>query len=303
MAFTTIQKQSIDEALGSFAENTLFAVRSSSPEEDLEGSSFAGGYETILGVKQTYIESAIKKAFASCLDYRVAVYKKENGFNSKDPKIAVIIQEQIPSDVAGVGFSLNPVSNNYDEAVFNANFGLGETVVAGLATPDTYIVDKNTLYIKGQQLGKKELGIYLEENGGTKEKVLKPATEFALNKNQIVALTKLIKDVEAFYQKPIDIEWAFAKSELYLLQARPITAYVPLPQDMKTKPNEKKRLYLDVTISIQGVYEPLSVAGMSFFKIIMRNVGEALFLRDITKDVTTTVPWVSGNRFFSCGGR
>src|SRR5215467_4768608 len=130
--FTEAQEKILTEALRKFDTDALFAVRSSSPQEDLEGASFAGGYETVLGVKVTEIESAVRKAFASCLDYRIVVYKRERGIDWKSPLIAVVVQQQIASEIAGVGFSLNPVTNNYDEAVINSNWGLGETVVSGL---------------------------------------------------------------------------------------------------------------------------------------------------------------------------
>src|SRR5205085_164201 len=126
-----------------------------------------------------------KKAFVSCLDYRVVVYKKENGFKIDEPKIAVIIQEQIGSEVAGVGFSLNPVTNNYDEAVITANWGLGESVVKGITTPDTFTVNKNTLKITGKQLGDKAKSIWLQENGGTEEKNVNRNDEYALKDSQI----------------------------------------------------------------------------------------------------------------------
>jgi phosphoenolpyruvate synthase/pyruvate phosphate dikinase len=139
--FSESQKKELDEILQKQDDSKLFAVRSSSPNEDLEGASFAGGYETVLGVKLEKLNDAIKKAFVSCLDYRVVVYKKQNGFEINDPKIAVIVQEQIDSEVSGVGFSINPVTNNYDEAVFNSNWGQGETVVSGIVSPDIFVVD------------------------------------------------------------------------------------------------------------------------------------------------------------------
>ncbi len=84
----------------------------------------------------------MRYCFASSLDERVFVYKREHGFDVLSPRIAVVVQQQIDSEVAGVGFSLNPLTNDYDEAVIDANWGLGESVVAGLATPDHFIVDK-----------------------------------------------------------------------------------------------------------------------------------------------------------------
>src|SRR5262245_28046514 len=117
--FSTLQQDAIDGAMASFGNTSIFAVRSSSPEEDIEGTSFAGGYETILGVTRETMLDAVRRAFASCLDIRIVTYKKEHGFDITNPKIAIVVQEQIASEVSGVGFSLNPVTNNYDEAVFN----------------------------------------------------------------------------------------------------------------------------------------------------------------------------------------
>ncbi|MFH1854826.1 MAG: PEP/pyruvate-binding domain-containing protein [bacterium] len=296
--FANEQQQELSKNLEHYGKEVLFAVRSSSPEEDLEGSSFAGGYETVLGVTSKNMENAIKRAFASCLDYRVAVYKRQNGFDIKDPKIAVVVQQQIGSDIAGVGFSLNPVTNNYDDAVFNSNWGLGETVVAGTATPDTFIVDKISLKIKDRTLGKKETSIWLLQSGGTQEKSSYRSTELTLSDAQIIELVELIKKVEKLYKKPMDIEWAYSQGKLYLLQARPISVYVPLSSVMTTQPGESKRLYIDFTISTQGIEQPTSVVGTSFFQTFFTIVGKIIFWRDITRNIATAIPWVENGRVY-----
>src|SRR5258706_3405780 len=285
LSLTKSQKEELAEALNKYDEKTLWAVRSSSPEEDLEGSSFAGGYESILGVATRDIKDALKKAFASSLDYRVAVYKKENGLDITDPKIAVIVQVQIASETAGVGFSLNPVTNNYDEAIFNSNFGLGETVVSGIVTPDTFTVNKTDLKIKEKLLGKKEHAIFLTPTGKKSEKKDSKENKFSLSDSQVIELTKLIIRVENLYQKPIDIEWAYADNKLYLLQARPITTYIPLSSELITKPGEKKRLYVDMASTIQGLYQPISTSGTSFFTLIIGRIEKILFLREMTNDI------------------
>ena len=137
------------------------AVRSSAPEEDLEGASFAGGYLSIMGVTRQTLEDAVRQAFSSCLDHRVYVYKKMRVFDPFDPKIAIVVQKQIASEIAGVGFSLNPLTNDFDEAVINSNWGLGETVVAGLSTPDSFIVDKVSLKTVETTLGSKQTSLWL----------------------------------------------------------------------------------------------------------------------------------------------
>jgi pyruvate,water dikinase len=274
LTFSEAQSLTIAESLQAFGQEALFAVRSSSPEEDLEGASFAGGYETILGVHRSSVHSAVLRAFASCLDFRVAAYKKEHGFDASNPKIAVVVQEQIASAVAGVGFSINPLTNNFDEVVINANFGLGETVVGGLATPDTFVRNKLTGEITQKVAGGKETSIWLEANGGTIEKPAANRQELSLNDEQIKQLSELICAVEKQYGKPIDTEWALADNRFYLLQARPITAYVPLAPDMVTIPGAAKTLYMDVTIVVQGLYKPLSPMGTSILARLLKAAGE-----------------------------
>lgn len=296
--FSDEQKTALSTVLSDFAPPTLFAVRSSSPEEDLEGASFAGGYETVLGVTSDSLTDSIKHAFASCLDVRVAIYKREHGFDITNPKIALVIQQQIASDVSGVGFSLNPITNNYDEAVFNVNWGLGETVVAGTVTPDQFTVDKVTRTVTSRIIGSKETSIWLTANGGTTTKSNYRSGDCTLCDQQLLSLTELIQTVESLYQKPIDIEWAFSNDQLYLLQARPITTFIPLPPVMVTAPGEKKRVYLDVTISVQGVYQPMSAMGTSIFALLVSRFTMLLFSKDITTDVTTTVPIAIGGRLY-----
>ena len=170
LALTDAQRGELDEALGTLHADRCFAVRSSSPEEDLEGTSFAGGYETTLGVTPDTLEDALRTSFASVFDERIVAYKRQHGMATDDPRIAVIVQEQVPSDVAGVAFSLNPQNNCYDEAVINANFGLGETVVNGHVTPDTYVVEKVRGEILNRNVAAKSHAAWLIGGGGTEER-------------------------------------------------------------------------------------------------------------------------------------
>jgi pyruvate,water dikinase len=291
------QSETLSKALTSFAPEQLFAVRSSSPEEDLEGSSFAGGYETVLGVKAQNIVNAIRTAFASCLDNRVVVYKREHGFDTTKPKIAVVVQEQIASEIAGVGFSLNPINNNFDEAVFNANWGLGETVVAGIATPDTFVVDRISKTIKTKELGGKQTSIWLKAGGDTQEREDPRHNQLTLNDHQLVELVDLVTLVEKAYGKPIDIEWAYEDGKLYLLQARPITTYVPVAPEMMTEPGEQKRLYIDFTISTQGLTKPLSPMGISLLRQIHRLVSRFAGIPPAT-NCASAIAWIRHGRIY-----
>jgi pyruvate,water dikinase len=267
LTFSEDQQQTLSEVRQHLQTEgtTLMAVRSSSPEEDLEGASFAGIYETVLGVTEGNLEAAIKTCFSSALDERVVAYKQKRGFDPLDPKIALIIQKQIASEVSGVAFSLNPVTNCYDECVINANFGLGVTVVEGTITPDQFIVDKVTNVILEKTPGQKDVAIYLKADGGTESKALDSPSEFCLSDEQLLAVTSLAAQVEAEYGKPMDIEWAYEGGQLYLLQARPITTYYRLPDEMITLSGEQKHLYQDINLTEQGLPENMSPLGEEIF--------------------------------------
>ena len=286
--FSESQREAVQTALSAFPHGGIFAVRSSSPEEDLEGSSFAGEYETVLGVTIDTLESAVRTAFASCLDARVVIYKREHGFNVQTPRIAVVVQQQVASDVAGVGFSLNPITNSYDEALFSANWGLGETVVSGIASPDLFTVDKVHRRVTDREVGKKETSIWLTPSGGTEERADPRHDRLTLSDEQVLALTDEIVRIEQLYARPMDIEWAFSEGKLYLLQARPITTHLALPSNMISSPDEPRRLYWDVTISVQGLLKPISPMGTSVLAGLLRHASENIFGKNITGDPVTS---------------
>ena len=221
-----------------------YAVRSSSPEEDLSGASFAGLYETILGVDAGSLEDAVRRCFGSCLNPRVLAYKREKGFEDFDPKIAVIVQELVDSEVAGVAFSLNPLTNDFDEVLINASWGLGEALVQGEITPDATVVDAVNGEIVEQRLGDK---------GGDRP------DEACLDRGRVAEIKDTVKGVEALYGEPVDVEWAYAADGLKVLQARPITTYVPLHDSLQTAPGAPRRLYMDRYLA-EGITmsEPIS---------------------------------------------
>lgn len=270
------QTQELDEALRALRQEThvhLFSVRSSSPEEDMEGASFAGGYETTLGVTPETLHAAILRSFTSGFHARVFLYKREHGIRINEPRIAIIVQAQVDAESAGVAFSLNPLNNCYDEAVVNANFGLGESVVSGEADPDVFVIDKLKREILERRIGSKQVVITPNPGGGTSKSGCSAPAEPSITDAQALELVALLLRVEAYYRKPIDIEWAIAGGAAYLLQARPITTYLPLPDEMVTAPGESKRLYANSTLIEQGVQGPLSVLGTEFLSYVLNHVG------------------------------
>ena len=270
LTLTQHQQQALEhlrKTLATPANDRLFAVRSSSPEEDLVSASFAGGYETRLGVRPADLDDAVRHCFASSLDERVLVYKQEHGFDVLSPRIAVIVQQQIDSEVAGVGFSLNPLTNDYDEAVIDANWGLGESVVSGFVSPDHFIVDKVGRHVVDKKLGAKQVSIWQGPDGGTIERKGHRSAELTLSDAQLGELTDAMCRIEDLDGKPVDIEWAYAGGRLHVLQARPITSYVPLPPEMVTKPGERRRLYVDAALSKgMTINAPISPMGLDWMK-------------------------------------
>ena len=248
--FTKEQRSALEEIRGATADHR-FAVRSSSPEEDLAGASFAGLYETVLNVTSNTLETAVRQCFRSCLDARVLIYKREMRIEQFSPSIAVVIQRQVESEISGVVFSLNPVNNDFDELLINASWGLGEALVSGEITPDTLVVDKVSGDVIGSRRGDK---------GGVR------SDQDCLSPAQILELKQTVSRIEALYEEPVDVEWSFFKDILYVLQARPITTYVPLAKELQTEPGAKRMLYFDRSLAdgmtMSGPISPLTIDGL-----------------------------------------
>jgi len=223
LSLTEEGKQEMEQSLKSIFpddyNSILYAVRSSSPEEDLFGASFAGNYETYLGIQFESLEKYTLKSFISCLDFRVMKYKSEKGFDVADFKIAIVIMKQINSDVSGVGFSINPINNDYDEVVVTSNFGLGESVVGGIVTPDEYIVNKLSKKIVSTKLGTKDKVVKLN-TGKDETSVLNQKEEnkklSSLNEDILLQIVDNIIQIEKHYEIPIDIEFGVENNIIYI---------------------------------------------------------------------------------------
>eukprot|EP00833_Pecoramyces_ruminatium_P006777 jgi/Orpsp1_1/1180809/evm.model.c7180000074698.1 len=281
-------------------DKILYAVRSSSPEEDLSGASFAGNYETYLGIKFDSIEKYVLKSFISCLDFRVIKYKSEKGFNTSDVKIAIVVMKQINCDVSGVGFSINPLNNDYDEAVITSNFGLGESVVGGIITPDEYIINKLSKKIVSQKLGSKDKIVKLNENNNETsiiEQTEENKKQSSLTEELLIKIVDSIINIENYYEIPIDIEFGVENEVLYILQARPITTYNIIPKELLTEPHEKRQLYFDTTIAVQGFDKPLSTLGSGVLKVLIHFIGKNIIGIKTFDDIRSSAGDVVGGKF------
>lgn len=274
------------------------AVRSSSPDEDLSAASFAGLYATRLGVRPDDLEDAVRRCFASSFAVRVLTYRIEHGFHMATPRFAVIVQRQIDSAVAGVAFSLNPSTNDYDEVVIEANWGLGVSVVDGRVSPDHFVVDRVRGEVVAETRGGKQLSVLLAPDGGTVERQNDQSAERTLTDAQLHELSVAVGRIETLYDAPVDIEWAYADDTLHILQARPMTSYVPLPAEMLTRPGQRRRLYADASLS-KGLTsnEPISPLGLHNMERMFTTIIESW-----TGPLKRDVP-LQERLFFFAGGR
>lgn len=215
----------IREFCGTLEEGARMAVRSSATAEDLDDASFAGQQETYLNVIGTdNVLTKIRECYASLWGDRAVSYRKNSGYDKQKTSLAVVIQQMVESESAGVMFTSDPAGNR-ENIHINAAYGLGEAVVSGIVSPDEYICTKEGTVIK-QVTGSKEVEIiYDAENGGTQKASVDESRrkQSVLNKEQIAALVKEGVRIEKHYGHPMDIEWAVKSGRIYILQARSIT--------------------------------------------------------------------------------
>lgn len=216
-------KEEFLKEIENIAENdSYYAVRSSSIEEDSSNFSFAGQFETYLYIKKENIMEKVKEVWISSFSSHVMKYRKEGKINNEINVPAVIIQEMVNSEKAGVGFSVNPVNGNYDEIVISGTYGLGTSIVDGDENGDLFIYNKKTKEIKKEIRTKKIRQVLDFENKKVKIEEINIEDE-VLNDSEIQELGENIINIEKYYGKPQDMEWAFEKGKLYILQSRPVT--------------------------------------------------------------------------------
>lgn len=194
-----------------------FAVRSSASCEDSSKLSFAGQFKTVLGIKEDKVISAIKECLASAFLENVLVYSFQCNIDYSKFFMAVVVQEFLPSEKAGVLFSKNPAYPQREGFWIDANFGVGESVVSGEVKPDRYFVNgsESEVFISED----KEAYSYIEDGKLSVEK----RTGRVLNDEEIKQLVNLGENLRRSYDREIECEWAFYNNKLHLLQVRPIT--------------------------------------------------------------------------------
>jgi len=178
------------------------AVRSSATVEDSPQNSFAGQFETYLNVTRENLLENIKKCWNSINSEKINKYLQGKGIDKDKIKIAVVVQKMVNSEKSGIAFSVHPVTQDRNQIIIEAGFGLGEAIVSGQITPDSYVVEKNKFII-------------LDKNIAGKQQIL--------SDNEILELSKLVVKIENHFNFPVDIEWAIKGGMIDILQSRPVT--------------------------------------------------------------------------------
>jgi pyruvate, water dikinase len=218
-------RDAIVAAYRELGDDPPVAVRSSACAEDSQEASFAGQQETYLHVRGAdAVLERIRDCWGSFFSERALFYRAQKG-SLDDLGMAVVVQRMVSADVAGVLFTVDPVRRRKDRMVVEAVFGLGEACVSGQVTPDNYVLARDGT-LKRQRLSVQPLVIESGPEGGTVERRLDETDggTATLDEDQLRELARLGDDLEGRLGGPQDIEWAIQGGELYVLQARPVTA-------------------------------------------------------------------------------
>ncbi|XP_076364224.1 rifampicin phosphotransferase-like [Tachypleus tridentatus] len=282
-------KEKLHLIFGRNLDKLRFAVRSSASGEDSDELSAAGQNETFLGVKGIdQILEAVSKCWASQFSYTAVEYKRQNGQLLNSP-MAVIIQEMIPADVAGVMFTCDPVTSDPSVITITANYGLGETVVSGFAEPDTIFLDRDytdKVTYRFVKIGKKNICALVDTDGEIKKvSPNKDTSQPCISEYTALALGEVGILVEKVFSCPRDIEWALFNEEICLLQSRPVTSShieteVELTHDMDTHLRSEYEYLSKANIGevMPGAMSPLGISVLMYnfetsFKKMFHNFG------------------------------
>ncbi len=215
-------------------EEEFVAVRSSATAEDLPEASFAGQQDTYLNIKGAEeLVWNVKKCWASLFGSRAIFYREKQGFEHSKVHIAVVVQKMVDAEKAGVMFTAHP-STGEERILIEAAWGLGEAVVSGAVTPDAYWIDKKTGELLEFEVNEKSIMFSKDESGKT-VKVEVPENmknKRVLSDDEIKKLAELGEKIHEHYKFPQDIEWAIEDGQVYMLQSRPITTLITIPEEV-----------------------------------------------------------------------
>ena len=272
----------ITAALARLGEQAAYAVRSSATAEDLPTASFAGQQDTYLNVVgPAAILQHVSRCWASLFTERAVTYRLRNGFDHRKVHMAVVVQQMVFPQAAGILFTADPVTSNRKVASVEASFGLGEALVSGLVNADVYKVRDGEVVAKA--VATKQLAIHALPAGGTQEQAIEPERQEqpALTDAQVVRLAQLGRRIEAHFGHPQDIEWCLVDDEFQIVQSRPITTLFPIP----AAGDRENHVYVSVGHQ-QMMTDPMKPLGLSLWQLTalrpMYEAGGRLFV-DVTQ--------------------
>ncbi|CAH1227829.1 rifamycin-inactivating phosphotransferase RphC [Paenibacillus allorhizoplanae] len=270
--------KAVSHYLSQFGDEHAYAIRSSATAEDLPHASFAGQQDTYLNIiGLDAILQHISLCWASLFTDRAVIYRMQNGFDHSQVYLAVIVQRMVFPQASGILFTADPITSNRKLLSIDASYGLGEALVSGLVSADSYTVQGEEIVNK--RIATKKLAIYGRKEGGTETKQLAPdqQTSQTLTDQQIVQLALIGRQIEAYFGSPQDIEWCLADDTFYIVQSRPITTLYPIPEAN----DQENHVYLSVGHQ-QMMTDPIKPLGLSFYLLItpapMRKAGGRLFI-------------------------
>lgn len=200
------------------------AVRSSATAEDSSVASWAGELESYLNTTQETLLANVKRCWASLFTPRAIVYRNEKGMRDTHVSVAVVVQKMVQSDVSGISFTVHPVTKDINQMIIEACWGLGEYIVGGIVTPDSYVIDKRDGSLIDVNVAEQEIMLKRGANGNDEVKVPDDIKDKQkIDGSQISKLAKICTNIEKHYGFPCDIEWGMEAGEFYIVQSRPIT--------------------------------------------------------------------------------
>ena len=271
----------VTRALARLGGQVACAVRSSATAEDLPAASFAGQQDTYLNVAgPAEILRHVSRCWASLFSERAVAYRRRNGIDHRTVRMAVVVQQMVFPDAAGVLFTADPVTCDRTVACVEAGFGLGEALVGGLVNPDVFKVRGGE--VLARTIAAKQRAVRAAPEGGTREEAVDPRRqgEPALTHAQAVRLAQLGRRIEAHFGRPQDIEWCLVGDAFHIVQSRPITTLFPVPESG----DRQNRVYVCVGHQ-QMMTDAMKPLGLSFWQMTTRapmtEAGGRLFV-DVT---------------------
>lgn len=220
-----IQESLTKEVLKSFEkiDSKFVAVRSSATSEDSKDAAWAGQLDTFLNITKENLLENVKKCWASLFTPRAIFYRFEKNLGETKISVAVVIQKMIQSEISGVAFSVHPVTQDKNQVLIEAGLGLGEAVVSGSITPDSYVIEKDSLEISEVSVNEQTKKLVKKVCKNVWVKIGQEGKKRFLDDKKLKKLADLIIKIEDHYGFPCDVEWAFEENKFYITQSRPIT--------------------------------------------------------------------------------